>query len=96
MCDEWKRQCIQAHPNDLAGQNFCLSFTCGSRNATAVGAGAGSTGGSPASGSASRSASTSTPSASSTPNAASMLAVGREYGTGVVLLTLSGFFAFAL
>ncbi|KAK3072188.1 hypothetical protein LTS18_014686, partial [Coniosporium uncinatum] len=33
-CDEWKRQCVAAHPNDLPGQNICLSVTCGERNAT--------------------------------------------------------------
>jgi len=98
-CDEWKRQCIAAHPNDLSGQNFCLSFNCGSRNATKEGAGAGSTpGSSPTSGSSSTpsSSTTSSPSSSATSNAAALLKAGHDFGTAGILLSFLGLFAYAL
>merc|ERR1711977_746499 len=34
QCDEWRAQCTAARPNGLAGQTFCQSFICGTRNAT--------------------------------------------------------------
>ncbi|TKA51071.1 hypothetical protein B0A49_12282 [Cryomyces minteri] len=33
-CEQYKVQCVAAHPNDLNGQTACLAITCGQRNAT--------------------------------------------------------------
>ncbi|KAF2669668.1 hypothetical protein BT63DRAFT_425348 [Microthyrium microscopicum] len=103
-CDAWKSQCVASHPNDLAGQNFCLSFVCGSKNASAVGAGAGtnpaggssSSPSSSASGSSTASSTSSAPSSSSSKSAATILAAGREYGLAAVVVGLTSLFAFAL
>jgi hypothetical protein len=99
-CDEWKSQCTLAHPNDLAGQNFCQGFTCGKKNASA---GINAPGGSSSSASATSGGSTASATesggaaaTSSKSAAANVVLVGREYGTGFVLLGLTALFGLAL
>ncbi|KAF2433285.1 hypothetical protein EJ08DRAFT_731634 [Tothia fuscella] len=100
QCDEWKGQCVQSHPNDLAGQTFCQSFTCGKKNATAlVGGSRGGSSSSSAAAASSGASSTATSSggaASTSKSAAMVLRVGREYGTGAVAVGLLAIFGLAL
>lgn len=104
MCEEWVRQCVAAHPNDLDGQSFCHSFVCGSKNASALvsstsssasssATGSGSSASSSGSGSGSAATTSAAPSSS---GAAIALGVGKEYGTGVVGALLFGLFGLAL
>jgi len=103
-CDAWKGQCVNNSANNLAGQTFCLSFLCGSKNAGAVGAGASAIqGGGQASSTSSGSSggATSTSSSGSTPSASKSAAeaaviLGREYGTGALLVSVMALFGFAL
>jgi len=95
-CDQWKAACVNNSANDLAGQNFCLSFNCGSKNASA-GMGSSSPGhfsttGSP---SPSQTGGSSSPSPS-TSHAAAALAAASEYGNGFVAAGLIALFGFAL
>jgi len=100
MCDSWKAQCTAAHPNDLSGQTFCQSFTCGSKNASAQAASASSSAsGSRAastSGSSSGTATGSSPSSTSSKAAAAALSVARDYGTGAIAMGLLAMFGLAL
>ncbi|KAK3044940.1 hypothetical protein LTS18_014995, partial [Coniosporium uncinatum] len=107
-CDEWKRQCVAAHPNDLPGQNICLSVTCGERNATEEASGSGgsssassssgssatasSTGGSSGSSATQSAAAASSPAA----GAAAALALAQNYGTGVFAAGVLALFGLAL
>merc|ERR1711981_199331 len=86
QCDEWRAQCTAARPNDLAGQTFCQSFICGTRNATEFFQSSGG-----ASSTASESAAAATSSA-----AAVALKVAGEYGVAVVGLGMAAVFGFAL
>ncbi|TID27501.1 hypothetical protein E2P81_ATG00257 [Venturia nashicola] len=99
-CDNWKGQCTAAHPNDLAGQTFCQSFTCGQKNASATG--------SKASASASSAKSTATPTsggagtatnsapASTSSAAAAALKVAQEFGAAGFAFGLFAVFGLAL
>jgi len=103
-CDEWKTQCTAAHPNDLAGQTFCQSFTCGMKNGSALaaaassaasassGSGAASTGSATSGGASSTSSSAATTSSA----AAAALRVAKTYGTGAVAAGLFALFGLAL
>jgi len=97
-CDNWVGQCVNASPNNAVGQAFCHSFACGSMNASAgqsSGAGAGpSTTGSAASSGPSATSSSAT--SSSSKAAATAIALGREYGTGAMLVGMAAIFGFAL
>jgi len=100
-CDEWKGQCVNAHPNNLAGQTFCLSFTCGDKNASNSGLGPSSGGGAGGSAATSTAASSSsstsaTSTSSSSAAAATMIQLGREYGTGAMLVGVMAIFGLAL
>lgn len=104
MCDEWRGQCTANSPNDLAGQTFCQSFICGSRNASAELSSSGGSSGSASSSAASSGASATESSASSTGStaassssaAAVALQVGKEYGTAGMAVVLLGIFGLAL
>jgi len=98
-CDEWKRQCVAAAPDNLVGQNFCLKFTCGLKNASSVGAGATASGSTPGGASQTSSggaSSTSGGAAASSSGAAVMLRAGQDFGTGALLLGIFAIFGFAL
>ena len=98
-CDDWRAQCTTAHPNDLAGQTFCQSFICGTKNATAEFVNNGGSASSSASaavssatGSVASAASSAAASATSAA-AATAIKMGKEYGTaamGVGMLALFG------
>ncbi|KAF1984544.1 hypothetical protein K402DRAFT_413778 [Aulographum hederae CBS 113979] len=96
-CLEWKRQCISSHPNDLPGQNYCLSFQCGDRNATALASasssassGGSSSTASPTSSPTGEASPTDSPAPAETSNAAVALSMAQQYGTGMIA---AGFFA---
>jgi len=101
-CDNWKGQCTAAHPNDLAGQTFCQSFVCGSKNATALVSSSSSS--SASSGTASSTATatgsgTATGTAASTTSskaAAAAVKVAKEFGTAGVAFGLFAVFGLAL
>jgi hypothetical protein len=100
-CDAWKTQCVAAHPNDLNGQNFCLSFVCGSKNASAVGAGAMTTSSAASTTATGGSSSTgaqnvATPSNTGAAAHLAALKVGREVGTAGVAVGVLALFGLAL
>jgi len=96
-CDNWKGQCVNASANNLAGQNFCLSFICGSKNASASSAPGTTTGAGGASATTSGSASGTSQTATTTSKgAAAVIRAGQDYGTGALLLGVFAMFGFAL
>jgi len=97
-CDEWKKQCVAQAADNLAGQNFCLQFKCGSQNATQVGAGASTGASSPSSTSGGNTASSTSGTTSSTSSGAAVAIakVGRDYGSGALLVGVLAVFGFAL
>ncbi|QDS67613.1 hypothetical protein FKW77_004150 [Venturia effusa] len=99
-CDNWKGQCTAAHPNDLAGQTFCQSFTCGTRNASAssssstASASSSQTTASPTS---SGSGTSTSPAAASTSSAAAAaIKVAQEFGAAGFAFGLFAIFGLAL
>lgn len=107
MCDEWKAQCTASRPDDLDGQEFCQSFQCGERNASAYGSSSSAstttasetsseTGSSSSSTSGGGESAPSTSETSEPTGAAAALGVGKQYGTGVVGALLFGLFGLAL
>ncbi|KAE9971342.1 hypothetical protein BLS_004478 [Venturia inaequalis] len=99
-CDNWKGQCTAAHPNDLAGQTFCQSFVCGTKNATALGStSSASASSSHATASATSSGSgtaTSSTAASTSSAAAAALKVAQEFGAAGFAFGLFALFGLAL
>ncbi|MCJ1371489.1 hypothetical protein MMC20_002706 [Loxospora ochrophaea] len=98
-CESSYGQCVQQHPNDKAGQQNCNNtFVCGQVNASAssTSATASSTGGSSAgsTGSATKSSgSTGTSTSTSTSTSSSLaIAVGTDYGFGMLVVALIGAF----
>ncbi|KAF2480688.1 hypothetical protein BDY17DRAFT_198066 [Neohortaea acidophila] len=66
VCTQWKANCIENNEMDLTAQQACLSVTCGSKNASAVGTSGGGSGSGSGSGSSSSSVSTSSATAAAT------------------------------
>ena len=88
---------MNAHPNDLPGLNFCHSFVCGSKNASADGAGATTTSSVASTAAATNTATSSVASASHTGSATRMLVnVGKDAGTGAIAVGLMALFGLAL
>lgn len=87
ICTTSYAYCIDAHPNDAAGQDLCktdILDNCGTLNAANVTAPASTTSASASSTSAaSTSATAASASASATKNAAVVMKMGSEYGLGV-------------
>ncbi|KXL42022.1 hypothetical protein M433DRAFT_150136 [Acidomyces richmondensis BFW] len=106
ICEQWKGDCVAAHPKDLVGQTACLSVTCGTLNASSAessSSSAASTLSTTAATSASAtigsssSATSSSSSASSTSSSAAMaMIVGKTYGTGILASTWLALFGLAL
>ncbi|KAK4500295.1 hypothetical protein PRZ48_008484 [Zasmidium cellare] len=103
ICEQWKANCVDAHPNDLDGQTGCQSVTCGSRNASsnlaattssaATTSATATSSSSAESTSASGTASSSASASATTSSAAMAIHVAEQYGTGIVaggLLALFG------
>jgi len=97
-CDEWVKQCVAQAPDNKVGQDFCHSFKCGSQNASQVGAGASSGASSPSSTSGGNTASSTSGTTGSTSSGAAvaLTKVGRDYGSGALLVGVLAVFGFAL
>ncbi|KAK3677601.1 hypothetical protein LTR78_002451 [Recurvomyces mirabilis] len=78
VCEQWKANCADAHPNDLQGLAGCHSVVCGAKNASAAGGSSGSSsassGSASATGSSTGSATGAAGSASATGSAAASAA----------------------
>jgi hypothetical protein len=109
-CQQWKTDCVAAHPNDLDGQTGCLSVTCGNLNAssgesstsssmasTATASSTGSSAASSASATGSSTGSSTASSASATSSSAAVaMSVAKNYGTGILAAAMLAVFGLAL
>lgn len=103
ICEQWKANCVDNHPNDLNGITACNSVVCGMKNASSVEAAAQSSSSASASMTATRSASgsgtaspTKSGSAASTSSGSAAMVVAQNYGTGIVVTGLLAIFGLAL